>query len=136
MQDRFGATCVAVLRPTALAEFGDGDCLRVALHLRLPVKVADGLPVPIDVSAQNPVVGSAFQTFRIRTVRDDGEGCQPFTAIDEPYDENFDPPFFGLYGVGDDGLREHIADFVTYAAAVSLVCKLAPGVHFPDTPHS
>ena len=136
MEDKFGAACVSVMGAESLTHFDDNDCLRVALHLRLPVKVSDGLPVPVDVIAENPLSGSAFRTFRILTVREFGgnDGCEPFTLDDDPFDEQFSPPFFGIYGVGDDGLREHIADRDTYAEAVSLVRNLIPGIAFPDTP--
>ena len=136
MEDKFGAACVSVMGAESLTHFDDSDCLRVALHLRLPVNVSDGLPVPVDVSAENPVSGSVFRAFRILTVRRFGEDadCEPFTLDDDPFDEEFSPPFFGVYGVGEDGLREHIADRHTYAQAVSLVCNLIPGIKFPDTP--
>ncbi len=136
MEDKFGAACVSVMGAESLARFDDSDCLRVALHMRLPVKVSDGLPVPVDVSAENPLSGSAFRTFRILTVRvfGDNEGCEPFTFDDDPFDEQFGAVFFGLYGVGDDGLREHIADRDTYAEIVNLARNLVPGITFPDAP--
>ena len=70
----------------------------------------------MDVSADNPLPGSPFRSFRILTVREFGEdgGSEPFTLDDDPFDEQFSPPFFGIYGVGEDGLREHIADRDTY----------------------
>src|SRR4051794_8828878 len=45
--DRFGPACVEVLSPSGLADFNDNDCLRIALHLRLPIKLDDKLPIPI-----------------------------------------------------------------------------------------
>ena len=136
MEDKFGAACVGVMGAENLARFDDNDCLRVALHMRLPVKVSDRLPVPVDVTAENPLSGSAFRTFRILTVREfgDNDGCEPFTLDGDPFDEQFGPPFFSFYGVGDDGLREHIADRDTYAEAVRLARNLIPGIAFPDTP--
>ena len=132
MEDKFGAACVSAMGAENLAHFDDNDCLRVALRLRLPVKSSDGLPLPIDRVAPNPVAGSAFQSFRIQTVRDalDDEITEPFTLDDEPFDENFGTPYFGLYGVDADGLLEHIADRRTYAESVSLAEKLAPGIAF------
>ena len=132
MEDKFGAACVSVMGAGALARFDDNDCLRVALRLGLPVESSAGLPVPIDQIATNPVAGSFFQSFRIRTVRDllGGEDTEAFTLDDEPFDENFGAPYFGLYGVDADGLLEHIADRRTYAEAVSLAQKLAPGIAF------
>ncbi len=136
MKDRFGAACVGVQSPTSLAEFDDDDCLRVALQLRLPVKVTNGLPVPIVVTAPNPLQNSAFVAFRIQTVRrlagDDIR--EPFTWDDDPFDDHFSPPHVALYGVGSDDLLEHIADRRTYADAVSLAQKIAPGAQFPKVP--
>ena len=112
-------------------------CLAVALRLRLPVKVAGALPIPVDVSAGNPITQSEFRQFRIQTMRRSNESyIEPFTSVDDPFDKEFGPPFFGLYGVCDDGMLEHITDFDTYAAAVGLARKLAPGIQFPDVPHS
>ena len=132
LEDRFGGACKSAMTPGEFAEFNEEDCLRVALLLGLPVKYAAGLPVPIDESATNPVTGSCFQAFRIQTVRDslDDGNTEPFTVGDEPFDENVGTPYFGLHGVGSDGLREHIADRQTYAEAVSLAEKLAPGISF------
>jgi len=65
----------------------------------------------------------------VRDSLDDGN-TEPFTAGDEPFDENFGAPYFGLYGVGADGILEHVADRRTYTEAVSLVQKLAPGIAF------
>jgi hypothetical protein len=136
LEDKFGETCLAVLSPGALARFDDSDCLRVAIRLRLPVILDDKLPVPIDLSAHNPVSGPGFRAFRIQTVRDSVEDGDPtpYTADDEPFDEEFGHPYFGLYGVGEDGKLEHIADRRTYAEALSLAQKLAPGVAFPTVP--
>ncbi len=136
MEDKFGAACVGVMGAENLTRFEDEDCLRVALLLRLPVKVSTGLPVPLDFTAVNPVPGSSFGAFRIQTVRSVAEGdiCEPFTLADDPFDEQFCPPHFALYGVGGDGLLEHIADRLTYAAAACLARNLAPGISFPDAP--
>jgi hypothetical protein len=136
LDDRFGETCLAVLSPSALAQFDDSDCLRVAIRLRLPVILDDELPIPIDLSAPNPISGTGFREFRIQTVRDSVEDGDPmpYTGDDEPFDEEFGRPYFGLYGVGEDGRLEHIADRRTYAEALSLAQKLAPGVAFPNAP--
>ncbi|MEN9576237.1 MAG: hypothetical protein RL514_4092 [Verrucomicrobiota bacterium] len=40
LEDRFGDACLAVMSPTGLAAFDETDCLRVALHLRLPIVVS------------------------------------------------------------------------------------------------
>ncbi len=136
LEDKFGESCLAVIRPSALAEFDDTDCLRVSMHLRLPILLDDKLPVPVNETALNPVSGSPFRKFRIQTVRNssDEESPSPYSSDDDPFDEEFGFPYFGLYGVAEDELLEHIADRATYREAVSLVCKLAPGVQFPITP--
>ncbi len=102
MEDKFGDACLESILPSALAEFDDSDCLRVALRLRLPVQAGDNLRVPVDVCAPNPIAGSEFREFRIQTVRNDLEegDVAPFTTDDDPFDEEFGPPYFALYGVG------------------------------------
>jgi hypothetical protein len=72
----------------------------------------------------------------IQTIRDsleDGDAT-PYSADDEPFDEEFGKPYFGLYGVGEDGKLEYIVDRRTYSEILSLVQKLAPGVMFPAAP--
>ena len=115
MEDKFGDACLEFMLPSALAEFNDSDCLRVALRLRLPIQADDKLRVPVDVRAPNPIGGSEFREFRIQTVRydlKDGD-VTPFTVNDEPFDEEFGSSYFALYGVGGGGLLEHIADRLT-----------------------
>jgi len=136
LQDKFGDACLAVISPTALAQFDEADCLRVAIGLRLPIRLSENLRIPIDLQALNPVPESSFLRFRIQTVRDlleDGDST-PFTAGDDPFDEEFGPPYFALFGVGHEGIPEHIADRRTYAEVVSLAQKLAPNVEFPIQP--
>lgn len=58
----------------------------------------------------------------------------PYSLDDEPFDEEFGPPYFGLIGVDGDGKLEHIAARWTYSEALSLAQKLAPGVALPVTP--
>jgi len=136
LEERFGTACLEVVAPDGMAEFDGSDCLRVALSLRLPVRAEDGLRVPVDVQAPNPVLGSEFQEFRIRTMRAElgDEEAFPFTVSDDPFDEEFGPPYFAVYGVQEGGVLEHIADRKTYSAALSLVRKLAPGVQLPQKP--
>lgn len=137
LEERFGEACVALKDVTSLDEFCEKDCLAVALRLRLPVKAAGALPIPVDLSAGNPISESEFRQFRIQTMREYGDGnIEPFTSVDDPFDDKFGPPFVGFYGVCHDGMLEHIADFKTYADAVGLARKLAPGIQFPDMPHS
>lgn len=136
LEDRFGTACLEVVAPHGLAEFDGSDCLRVALSLRLPVRAEDGLRVPVDVLAPNPVTGSEFREFRIRTLRKEleEEKAFPFTVCDDPFDAEFGAPYFAVYGVEEGGVLEHIADHKTYSAALSLVRKLAPGVQLPQEP--
>ena len=136
MEDKFGDACLASILPSALAKFNADDCLRVALRLRLPIHNDDKLRVPVYVRTPNPTAGSEFREFRVQSVRDelDDGGVVPFTTDDDPFDEEFGPPYFALYGVGEDGLLEHIADRDTYSDVLSLAQKLAPGVTLPLKP--
>lgn len=134
LEDRFGDACVKVVGAGGLAEFDERDCLRVALRLRLPVIGAEAIAVPLDLGADNPIAGAGFTRFRIRTMlrrraRDD---VTPMSVADDPCDEAFERPFIALYGIGADGLLEHIADRQTYAEARELALKLAPGIAFPQ----
>ena len=124
MEDKFGDACLQCVRPDALAAFDQNDCLRVALRLGLPIQSDDQLRVPVDVRATNIIEGSGFREFRIQTVRNevDGSGVVPFTVDDEPFDADFSPPHFALYGVGDDRLAEHIADRATYSGPLMTLC--------------
>ncbi len=136
LEDKFGEACLAVLFLGGLAHFDDSVCLLVAVRLRLPVKLDDTLPIPIDVRAPNPVSQSPFRELRILTMRDsieDGDPT-PYSSDDEPFDEQFGDTYFRLYGVGGDGTLEHIADRSTYSEALGLAQKLAPGVAFPSAP--
>jgi len=137
MEDRFGTACLSSILPTRLNEFRDTHCLRTALSLHLPVRFDTNLPLPVGETAANPLVGSEFPTFQIRTMREsrDGERRELLTSNDDPFDERFRTPFFSLYGVSVNGFLEHIADRKTYIEAVQLARKLAPGIQFPDTPH-
>src|SRR5207248_2379914 len=98
LEDKFGAAVLKILPPGGLHNFDETDCLRVALGLRLPVKLDGKLPVPIDVCAANPISGSGYKQFRIQTVGDLVEDDQtvPFTAVDEPFDAEFSEPYFGI----------------------------------------
>lgn len=136
LEDKFGESCVSAMGAENLDNFDGSDCLRVAMNLRLPVRLSDSLCIPIDLTAANPIHNSPFPAFRIQTVRELAEDhfCEAYTLDDDPLDDNFGPPHFALYGVGTDGLLEHIADRRTYAEALNLAQKIAPGVLFPSTP--
>jgi hypothetical protein len=140
LQDKFGEICLIDIFPnelaSALTSFGDSDCLRAALRMKLPIIFDDKLPIPVDITALNPVAGSPFKRYRIQTVRDaiEIEDTSPYVIGDDPFDSDFESPYFSLYGVGEDGLLEFIADRSSYSEAVKLARKLAPGIDFPDVP--
>jgi hypothetical protein len=138
LESKFGAAVLKILLPGSLREFDETDCLRVALGLRFPVSLDNKLPIPIDVSVSNPVPGSEYKQFRIQTVRSlvEDDEIVPFTVVDDPLDGEFGQPYFGIYGIGRDDLLEHIADRSTYAGAVELLRKLAPGIYLPERPTS
>lgn len=133
LEDCFGDACVELVGAGGLVRFEDRDCLRVALRLRLPVSCSAAVIVPLKLEA-DPVHGSAFRRFRIQTVRCTPveDGAVPMTVDDDPFDEEYGPPFFELHGIGVDGRLEHIADRRTYAEARELALKLAPGIAFPE----
>lgn len=137
LMDKFGRACLAAMNgPASLQEFDEASCLQVALNLKLPIKPESNLPIPVDVRALNPIPNSEFVEFRIQTVRDMREenAIEPFVKGDDPFDPRYSPPYFGLYGVGSDGLLEHISDRDTYADAVALVRNILPYVRFPENP--
>jgi hypothetical protein len=136
LEDKFGPNCLNLLSIEALADFNEEDCLRIALRLRLPVIIDGKLPIPLDLTLLNPIKGSGFREFRIQTVRDcleDGH-VVPFVAGDEPFDEEFAAPYFGIYGVDGSGELEHVADRGTYADAIALLKNLAPGISLNESP--
>lgn len=82
------------------------------------------------------LVGRSSEGFGFKpcvTTVDDGD-VVPLTADDDPFDKEFGPPYFALYGVGNDGMLEHIADHDTYLDALSFAQKLAPSVALPLKP--
>jgi hypothetical protein len=136
LEDKFGDAFLKVSFPTCLTEFDSTGCLRVAMELTLPVRVVEGLPVPVDLTTANPNSASSFRHFQIRTVRRHNENSDIFqyTLNDDPDDDDFGTVFFGLYGLEEDGVAEHIADRDSYAQALVLARKLAPGIQFPNAP--
>lgn len=136
LAEDFGGACLNLFRPEGLVEFDESACLRVALELRLPVRLRDCLRVPVDVRVTNPNLDSEFRQFRIQTVRDhveDGD-VHPFILDDEPFDEKFTMPYFALYGIDADGMSEHIADRRSYSEITALTYKILPGLCFPEFP--
>jgi hypothetical protein len=135
--NRFGKTCLGLISPTNLSSFNADDCLHIALRLFLPIKSSSALRVPIDLVIPNPAVSSEFKYFRIQTVRENNENqtC-PFTVNDDPFDDEFGSPFFGIYGIEADGTLEHIADRADFQSTAELLRKLAPGIMLPEAPVS
>lgn len=133
MEDKFGEACIAVLGAEGLTHFNEDDALCVALHLRLPIELCDGLPLPVQLVAPNSVRGG-FVALRIRTMRvlHETNEFQPYTSSDHPFDEDFGLPFFALYGVGEEGGLEQIVNRDTYGEVLRLARLLAPGIAFPD----
>lgn len=136
LEERFGEACLEVMDADSLAGFGADDCFRIAFKLRLPMRADSSLPLPVCVEAPNPLPDAEFQHLRIQTIRhewdEDGNAeVSPFTEDDDPFDENYSPPVFGIYGVKGDVL-ERIADRKTYAEARALSAKLLPGIGFPE----
>lgn len=134
LEERFGGACLEVMDAESLAGFDADDCLRIAFKLRLPMWVDGSLPLPVCVEAPNPLVDAEFQHLRIQTIRhewDEDAEVASFTEADDPFDENYSAPVFGIYGV-KGGVLERIADRKTYADARALSAKLLPGIGFPD----
>jgi|GEM_PF-524294 len=136
LEDHFGAACLEVRSAESMTAFDESDCLKVAMELRLPVRLDDGLPLPLDVRADHPALASGFRKLRIQTVRQNrfSEDFETFAPGDDPFDPEWREPRYGLYGVDANGWSEHIADRATYSLARSLAVKLAPGVDFSERP--
>lgn len=135
LEDRFGDACLETMDAGSLGSFDSDDCLRVAFKLRLPMWEDGSLPLPVCIEAINPLACAIFSRLRIQTIRaelgEDG-GIAPFAADDDPFDENYGPPYFGIYGVLDDGRLEQIADRPTYQEARDLMADLLTGIEFPQ----
>jgi hypothetical protein len=136
LEDHFGKTYLLDHGCADLVHFDHEDCLRTAMRLRLPI-IPDGkLPVPIDIRAPHLVEGSEFRELRIQTVRNllTEDAIEPYTFEADPFDENFGEPYFGFYGVDEEGLVEHIADRRTLEEALLLAKNLVAGVTFRNVP--
>jgi hypothetical protein len=57
---------------------------------------------------------------------------ESFNWEDDPFDEEYSSPYFGIYGVDEDGTVEHIADRDRYSATRELIEMLVPGIGFPE----
>jgi hypothetical protein len=134
LQDRFGSACIEVMDAGSFGRFDSNDCLQVAFKLRLPMRVDGLLPLPVCVEALNPFTEAEFQRLRIQTVRQeldaDGE-MVPFTEDDDPFDENYEAPIYGIYGVRGDGCLEHITDRKSYHDARAMMIALLPSIEVP-----
>ena len=102
----------------------------------LPLLRRKGFNLPLCLTAQNPVSGSAFVQWRIQTVRwhEEDEDWAPLEAEDDPDDPDFETPVLALFGVDAAGHSELVRTFATYAEARAMVLKVAPGVEFPEVP--
>jgi len=134
LEERFGNACLTFMAPSSFAEFDRDDCFRVAFRLRLPIWADLGVPVPVRIDRMIPNASSTFRAIRIRTVRDDIElkEVESFVGEDDPFDKRFGKPYFGIYGLDDDGTFEHITDRDSYQSAKDFVWKLFPGIEFPE----
>jgi hypothetical protein len=135
LDERFGSACLEIMDAGSLAGFDADDCLRVAFGLRLPMKADGSLPLPVCVEAPNSLAGAEFRRLRIQTVRrewDEDGGMVVFTEDDDPFDESYGAPVFGIYGVREDGMAEPITDCESYASARGLLEKLLPGIGFAE----
>lgn len=136
LEVQFGAACLKHCGADSLAHFGQNECLLVAMALKLPVRANEGLRLPVDVRARNPITDSYFHELRIQTMRHHEEDHEwvPFLPGDEPFDPDFIALHFSLYGVDENGMSEHIADRSSYATAYELATKLTPGIALPISP--
>lgn len=133
LEEEFGAACLTCFLRDPLSELDDNDYLWIALHLRLPIVFSDELSIPVNLFAPIPRFGFGFRGFRIQTVRNPigSDDIVPFVMGDDPGDEGFGKRYFAVYGLGSDGILEHIADRSTYQGAFNLAEKLSPGIEFP-----
>lgn len=135
LADRFGDACLETMDADSLRSFDSDDCLRVAIKLRLPLWVDGSLPLPVCVEVPNPLTEAEFRWLRVQTVRnvlgEYGE-VTPFVEGDDLFDENYGEPFFGIFGVGDEGLLRYIADRASYSEAREILLKLLPGITLPE----
>ncbi len=55
MEEKFGVACVEAMGVENLAAFGDDDCLRVAMLMKLPVKPSDAFCIYTNTVFQGPI---------------------------------------------------------------------------------
>lgn len=136
LEERFGAACLDRMDAGFLSEFNDDDCFSVAMRLRLPLWIDEGLPLPFLLEVENPVSGSEFASYRIQTFRTEVESgeLQPFVAGEEEPDENCSVPFFAIHGLCRDGTVDRIAERRTYQEVATLLRAMFPGIDLPERP--
>lgn len=134
LEERFGAACLVRKDAEFLSGFDEDDCFAVALELRLPLWIDEGLPLPFLLKVVNPVPGSEFARYRIQTFRTELESgeVQAFVAGEEGLDENFSVPFFMIHGLSSDGTAEPVAERGSYREAADLLRRMFPGVDLPE----
>ena len=134
LEERFGAACLERMDAGFLSEFNEDDCFAVALRLRFPLWIDEGLPLPFLLEVGNPVSGSEFSNYRIQTFRTELESgeLQPFVAGEEELDENFGVPFFAIHGMCRDGTTVPVAERGSYREAAGLLRAMFPGMELPE----
>jgi hypothetical protein len=136
LHDCFGPACLMLLGADELSSFAENDCLRIAMQLHLPVRLSEGLPIPVDLSFPNPSQGSAFLEYRIQTMRRlvGEDGFEAFRSGDDPWDDEYEMPFFSLQALDRGGRYEWIADRKTYEDAAELLGNLVTAIPMPTGP--
>ena len=133
--DQFGPALLQTLDLAKLKSFEEGDCLRVATRLGLPLRLTADIVLPINIRALNPVANSVFKELQILAVRQcELDGSLVPLRLDDDADEHWGDVVFGLYGIRNDGLAEHISVRTNYASARDLAVALSPGIDFPEEP--
>lgn len=135
LEDQFGSAALKSISPATLTNFNEHDCLLLATQLALPLRLSEGFVLPINLRASNTVANSSFKELQILAVRScEVDGSIVPLAVDDDPEEHWNEVVFGLYGICDEGLAEHIADRSSYAAVRGLALAISPGIDFPEEP--
>lgn len=123
--ERFRLACLAWMVLEALEGFDDQDSVSVATNMNVPLVYREGFGLPLDLMVPNPVTESAFEHWRIQTVRWDAEveSMVPVRYGDDPRDADAEPLVVALYGIEAAGRLEHVRDSKTCADLVSLTSR-------------